>query len=166
MKKSIVFVVLIVLIIASGIFLKNKKVIAPTDEIKIAPVVQENLAGRNCFVYKHEATKDEPYKVSETIDINVASGVVSGTKKGTQAGPDMTNGYEGSLKGTLDKDVVDVVFSYVVEGSANKEKEIYLVKKDILEKMRYPLIESKNMLIPDTSKEYKTLDYIRVDCVI
>lgn len=166
MKKSIVFVILIVLIIACGIFLKNKKVIAPVDETKIAPVVQENLEGRNCFMYQHEATKDEPYKVSETIDINVAGGVVSGTKKGTQAGPDMTNGYEGSLKGTLDKDVVDVVFSYVIEGSANKEKEIYLVKKDILEKLRYPLIESKNMLIPDTSKEYKTLDYIRVDCVI
>jgi hypothetical protein len=166
MKKAILFVVLIVLIIASGIFLKNKKVIAPTEEIKVLPVVEEKIEGRNCFVYKHEATKDEPYKVSETIDINVSGSVVTGTKKGTQAGPDMTNGYEGSLKGTLDKDVMNVVFSYVVEGSANKEKEIYLVKKDILEKLRYPLIEGKNMLIPDTTKEYKTLDYIRVDCVI
>lgn len=166
MKKAILFVVLIVLIIASGIFLKNKKVIAPTEEIKVLPVVEEKIEGRNCFVYKHEATKDEPYKVSETIDINVSGSVVTGTKNDTQAGPDMTNGYEGSLNGILDKDVMNVVFSYVVEGSANKEKEIYLVKKDILQKLRYPLIEGENMLIPDTTKEYKTLDYIRVNCVI
>ena len=71
MKKAILFIVLIVLIIASGIFLKNKKVIAPTEEIKVLPVVEEKIEGRNCFAYKHEATKDEPYKVSETIDINV-----------------------------------------------------------------------------------------------
>lgn len=164
-RNTILLVIVITFIIAGGIFLKNKKVIAPTDEIKIVPMVQKNLEGKYCYTYHQVATSTAPYAVDEFINITVADDVVNGTKKGTQAGPDMTNGYEGSLKGTLDKDTMDVIFSYVVEGSANKEKEIYVVKEDRLQKLRYPLMEQNKILVPDTTKEYKTLDYMKTDCI-
>ncbi len=165
-RNTILLVVFVALIIVGGIFFKNKKVISPTDEIKVVPVVQKNLEGKYCYAYHQVATTSAPYAVDEFINITVADGVVSGVKNGTQAGPDMTNGYEGSLKGTLNKGTMDVIFSYIVEGSANKEKEIYLVKEDRLQKLRYPLMEQNKMLVPDTTKEFKTLDYMKTDCKI
>lgn len=122
--------------------------------------------GEYCFSYNHEGTKDEPYTVNEFVDLAVKGAAVTGTKKGTQAGPDMTNGYTGTLTGALDKDMITIVFSYVVEGSANKEKELYKVRADQigLEKLRYPLLEQKGILVPDMSKEFKTMLYARVGC--
>lgn len=122
--------------------------------------------GEYCFSYNHEGTKDEPYTVNEFVDLTVHGSVITGTKKGTQNGPDMTNGYEGTLSGTYDKDLITAVFSYVIEGSANKEKELYKVRADQigLEKMRYPLKEEDGMLIPDMTKEFKNLLYSRVQC--
>ncbi|MES2930638.1 MAG: hypothetical protein V4665_02540 [Patescibacteria group bacterium] len=124
--------------------------------------------GRYCFAYSHDATETEPYAVQEFIDITVDGVTVAGTKKGTQNGPDMTNGYEGTLMGTLDNDIITGVFSYIIEGSANKEGEIYKIKKDHsgIEKVRYPLSEGKGILFPDTTKEYKTLLYSQVECAL
>ncbi|MEK7588974.1 MAG: hypothetical protein AAB438_04145, partial [Patescibacteria group bacterium] len=60
----------------------------------------------------------------------------------------------------------NVVFSYVIEGSANKEKEIYRVRGDKtgLDKLRYPLKEESDMLVPDTTQEASILPYYRVGC--
>lgn len=124
------------------------------------------IDGRQCYTYNHEATKTEPYTVNEFLDITIDDTKVAGTKNGTQQGPDMTNGYTGTIVGTLDKDTINAVFSYTVEGSKNKETEIYRARKDQigLEKLRYPLIEKSGVLVPDTSKEFTALLYARVGC--
>ena len=120
--------------------------------------------GNQCYVYSHEATTDAPYTVNEFLNITIAGKNVSGTKTGTQKGPDMTNGYTGTIKGTLDKNIINDVFSYIIEGSHNQEKEIYQANKTGIEKLRYPLIEQKGILIPDLTKPYQTLLYARVGC--
>ena len=119
-----------------------------------------------CYTYNHQATTSSPYTVSESMKIKVAGVNVTGSKTGNQAGPDMTNGYEGTLVGVLENDVMNLVFSYVVEGSHNMEAEIYKVRSDQtgLEKLRYPLTEGKDMLIPDTTKPFQTVLYSRVGC--
>jgi uncharacterized protein YxeA len=122
------------------------------------------LSRRQCYTYSHEGTKDAPYTVHEFIDMTVDNGVISGKKTGTQTGPDMTNGYEGTLIGTVDKDTITAVFSYTVEGSKNKEKEIYKTGKTGIEKLRYPLTEGNGMLIPDTTKDATHMLYSRVEC--
>jgi hypothetical protein len=120
--------------------------------------------GRQCYTYSHEGTATEPYTVSEFMDINIAGNVVTGTKTGTQNGPDMTNGYQGTLKGTLENNTLNLIYSYTVEGSQNKEKEIYRAGLVGLEKLRYPLVEQGSMLVPDTTKDFQILTYARVGC--
>lgn len=122
--------------------------------------------GEQCYAYNHIATTTEPYEVSETIKINIKGGIVTGAKTGTQEGPDMTNGYSGTLTGTIREEMMDVVFSYTIEGSKQKEKELYRPRADQIgiEKLRYPLVEEKGILVPDTTKEFKALLYARVGC--
>jgi hypothetical protein len=120
--------------------------------------------GRQCYTYNHEATATEPYTVNEFIDINIKGSTVTGTKTGTQKGPDMTNGYSGTITGTLANNTITDVFSYVIEGSPNKEKEIYKAGLTGIEKLRYPLVPSGKMLIPDLTKEYTTMLYAQVGC--
>jgi ABC-type multidrug transport system fused ATPase/permease subunit len=121
-----------------------------------------NIQGESCYVYNQVATVDAPYKVDEYLNIKVSGDKVVGTKKGNQSGPDMTNGYTGSISGTLSSDTIKSVFSYVVEGSKNNEQEIYKITPSGLDKLRYPLIDKKGVLTPDTSKEYKTLSYKKI----
>jgi hypothetical protein len=120
--------------------------------------------GRNCYAYSQVATKDAPYTVNEWLDIAIADGKVTGTKSGTQKGPDMTNGYQGVVLGSTEGGVMNTVFAYSVEGSANREQEIYLPYKDGLEKYRYPLVEKGGMLAPDKTKAYAKLQYVRINC--
>ena len=122
--------------------------------------------GRQCYTFNHEATATEPYTVNEFLDISISDTKVTGTKSGTQKGPDMTNGYNGTIVGTLNNDMINDVFSYTIEGSPNKESEIYRSRKDQIgiEKMRYPLIEKNGILVPDTTKEFTILLYARVGC--
>jgi len=123
--------------------------------------------GRQCYTFNHEATATEPYTVNEFLDISISGTKVTGTKKGTQKGPDMTNGYSGTIMGTLNNDTINDVFSYTVEGSSNKEAEIYRSREDQIgiEKLRYPLIEKSGILVPDITKGFSALLYARVGCV-
>jgi hypothetical protein len=123
--------------------------------------------GRQCYTFNHEATTTEPYTVNEFLDISISGAKVTGIKSGTQKGPDMTNGYNGTIVGTLNNDMINDVFSYTIEGSSNKEAEIYRSRADQIgiEKMRYPLIEKGGILVPDTTKEFTALLYARVGCV-
>jgi hypothetical protein len=123
-----------------------------------------NLIGRNCYEYNHTATASEPYTVHEKIDITKAGGKIIGTKSGTQTGPDMTNGYTGSLTGTASGDVFTAIYAYVVEGSAQKEKEIYSIQKDALVKHRYVLVDEKGTLVPDMTSAPKDMVYAKVSC--
>ena len=173
---KIIRIFLFVLIIIGVIALITEKIWVPklVDRIikmenisVVLPATEQNIPkedGRQCYTYNHEATKTEPYAVSEFIDMNIKGKVVTGTKTGTQKGPDMTNGYTGTIEGNLEGDTITSVFSYVIEGSKNKEKEIYKVSKIGLEKLRYPLVDSKGILVPDITKEFKTLSYSRVGC--
>ena len=159
--------ILVLFLAAVGIilFIFHKK--TSTKIVAAIPSPQANLVlvdGRQCYTYNHEAAVDAPYTVNEFIDITIKGGLVSGIKKGTQDGPDMTNGYTGTLTGVLNNNVITDVFSYVVEGSKNKEKEIYRTNKTGIEKMRYPLLEQSGMLVPDTTKDFTVMSYARVGC--
>ncbi len=133
----------------------------------VVPEVQPNLIlvdGRQCYTYSHDATSDAPYATTEFIDMTIAGATVTGTKTGTQSGPDMTNGYTGTITGTLEKNMITDVFSYTIEGSQNKEIEIYRTGKTGIEKLRYQLKEEGGTLVPDMTKEFAVLRYARVGC--
>ena len=117
-----------------------------------------------CFARDQEATEDEPYEVSENIELTVNDKIVSGIKKGTQSGPDMTNGYEGTLSGEILDGVYLLTFDYTIEGSDQKEKEEYLIKGDNFIKQRYPLKEEAGILVPDKTKEVTEVSYLKEIC--
>ena len=150
MKAFRIFLLILIIIGLGLIFTQSFWVpklvnqIISQDEVPVVVSIpiQQNISlvdGRQCYTYSHEATKSEPYAVNEFLDITIDGVKVEGTKKGTQNGPDMTNGYAGTVIGTLDDDTITDVFSYVIEGSANKEKEIYKTDKTGIYKLRYPL---------------------------
>ncbi len=175
---KIIRIILLILIIIGVIALITQKIWVPKliDQIPlsenvsvIVPVTQKNLSfenGHQCYTYNHEATINEPTTVNEFMDITINNQKVTGTKKGSQNSSEITNGYDGTLVGTVNNDIMDVVFAYIVEGSQGQQKEIYRAKKDKtgIEKLRYPLIEKNGILIPDTTKEFKILFYARVGC--
>ncbi len=149
------------------LLLENTPIAIIDNSAVVLPKTQPNITlvdGRQCYTYNQEATNEAPYKVDEFIDITISGKSVTGTKRGTQSGPDMINGYIGSIIGTLSQNKITAIYSYMVEGSKNKEKEIYQANKTGIEKLRYPLIEEGGILIPDISKEFKTLLYSRVGC--
>jgi hypothetical protein len=142
-------------------------VVAPVQEKQDVVTEQPNITlvdGRQCYIYSHTGTTTEPYTTSEFIDMVISGTKVAGTKRGTQAGPDMTNGYTGTITGTLDNNTIIDTYSYTIEGSKNKEKEIYHAGKTGIEKLRYPLMERSGMLVPDMTKEYSLQSYARVSC--
>ena len=176
---KVIRIFLLVLIIIGIIALITQKIWVPKLIVKILSsehipivtllVVQPNITlvdGHQCYTYSHKATTNEPYDVNEFLDITIKNNNVTGTKTGTQKGPDMTNGYKGTFKGTVDKKSgkINSIFSYIIEGSYNQEKEIYRTNKTGIEKLRYPLIEEKGILVPDTTKKYTLLHYSRVGC--
>lgn len=164
MKKITILVGIILVFILGLLFLNGRKSIqvSPTPD-KVNKIV-DLKDGRQCYTYNHEANATEPYTVNEFIDIVINGANVTGTKRGTQSGPDMTNGYTGTMTGTLEKNTITSVFSYVVEESHNQEKEIYRASETGIEKLRYPLTEGKGILVPDTTKEPQILLYARVGC--
>ncbi|HWC57949.1 MAG TPA: hypothetical protein VG621_03300 [Candidatus Paceibacterota bacterium] len=120
--------------------------------------------GRQCYTYSHDATAAAPYTVQEVLDITIVGTTVTGTKSGTQSGPDMTNGYSGTFVGTLAGNTITGVFSYTVDGAKNKEQEIYRTTLTGLEKLRYPLVEKEGILVPDQTQSPTPLLYARVEC--
>ena len=137
------------------------------DNCILTPTIQPDVTlteGRQCYTYSHDATATEPYTVNEFLDITINGTKVSGTKTGNQKGPDMTNGYTGKIAGTFEKNIITDILSYIVDGSNGKEKEIYQTNKTGIEKLRYPLIEEKGILVPNTTKKHTTMMYARVDC--
>lgn len=167
MKKYITIIVVSVLVVILVLIFYKKPfqviVEAPaSNQAQISPVV--SAIDRNCYAYHQEATNEAPYKVDEYIDMVVNGDSVLGTKHGTQVGPDMSNGYDGTLVGDLRNNILTVIFSYVIEGSANSEKEIYSYNANGIEKLRYPLKEEKGILVPDMTQSFNTLTYTKVDC--
>lgn len=120
--------------------------------------------GDYCFYRLQEATDAAPYRVEEHVALHIAGDTVTGEKDGTQAGPDMTNGYEGTLVGSRAGNDLDVVFAYTIEGSSNSEREFYEWSEDVLTKLRYPLVEKDGMLVPDETKDATPIVYTGVPC--
>lgn len=120
--------------------------------------------GKYCFGRSQKATPSAPYSVEEHAILYFQGGEVTGTKTGTQAGPDMTNGYAGSLEGTREGNNLTLIFSYSIEGSENKEKELYTLSDKKLEKNRYQLVEKGGMLVPDLNTTPQKIIYGEEPC--
>lgn len=172
MKKPLVIALIGItfVILALGIFLvieSRTKSLSPIM-IETPHDTQQSIKlvdGRQCYTYSHQGTPDAPYTTSEFIDMTIAGTKVTGTKHGTQSGPDMTNGYEGTLIGELAGDTLNVAFAYTIEGSKNTEHEIYQASLVGIDKLRYPLIDKfKDGLFPDTTKKFQRISYARVGC--
>lgn len=174
MKAIRIFLLVLIIIGIGAIITQNiwvpklvNKIIMLENTPTIDPILQTNLFlknGRQCYSYKHDATTNAPYATTEFIDMTINGSSVIGTKTGTQKGPDMNNAYQGTLEGTLDKNTIITIFSYKIEGSQGKEKEIYKANETGLEKLRYPLIEEAGILVPDTAKKFNTFLYSKVGC--
>ncbi len=134
-------------------------VVNKSEEIIVEDIAPISTDGEYCYGRVQVATSDAPYNVEEHIKILINNTEVSGTKKGTQNGPDMTNGYEGELKGTKEGNNLELVYSYVVEGSANKELELYSFSPKELQKSRYVLKEENGMLVPDKTSSPSIIVY-------
>jgi hypothetical protein len=159
MKKTFIF--LLIAIIAFLAFWLVGKDKTPT-EIPNEPITLVN--GTYCYHRSQLATTEAPYAVEENIKLIVNGNNVTGTKNGTQAGPDMTNGYDGTLIGTRDSENIEVVFSFTIEGSQNKEKEIYKWSPDEFQKLRYVLKDEGKMLLPDLTSTPTIVRYESVKC--
>jgi hypothetical protein len=123
--------------------------------------------GKYCFYRKQIATINEPYSSEESIVLNILNNKVSGVKTGIQNGPDLNNGYRGTLEGTINNNEIELTFAYEVEGSKGKEVEIYTFEGEDLIKLRYVLIDNfDGKLVPDRSSEPKQLIYSKSNCEI
>lgn len=160
MKKFFIFILLIFVTASAFLLLKNQK-----QEDNLTQTVIPERNEKLCFIYQKSATQSEPYSVKENLEIKISGEKVSGVKNGTQSGPDMTNGYEGLISGTIKGDILDVIFSYEIEGSKQKEQEKYLLIKDGIMKLRYQLREEDGILVPDMSTNPKEIVYKKVECV-
>ena len=167
MKRTVIIVSIVLAItvaVAGGFavawYVRSRPV--PVVTPVAVPVVAQ---GKSCYAYDHKPEAGAPYAVHEILSLSVGKNVVAGTKTGTQAGPDMTNGYVGSISGDVQPDgSLDLVYSYTVEGSKNKEEELYRPTSAGLEKMRYPLLEKKGILVPDISKPFGVQSYYSITC--
>lgn len=167
-KKQSISVLVVVLFLLGYFIVREKQVtLVVVDPITHLPPVQQVVKlvdGRQCYIYNHDATPTDPYTTTDFMDITITGNKVTGVRHGTQIGPDMTNGYAGTMEGTLENDKIIDVFSYTVEGSKNKEREIFQAENTGLDKLRYQLIDSKDILIPDTTKSFTILKYSRAPC--
>ena len=176
MKKILTILVLVLVGYSAFYWLIAKDKIVKNDiilnEVEIKEeiiviedsVTVEDLNDKFCFSRTQVATEDAPYSAEEYIELNLKDNVVIGTKEGTQAGPDMTNGYLGTLTGERVGDLISVIFSYTIEGSAQKEKEEYILKEESLVKQRYSLIEDGDLLVPDKESEVTEIVYKKDLC--
>lgn len=172
MKKPLVIsLAAAVIVVAVGIYFIIQSQRKSADPVVTNPVdqpVQQAIKfadGRQCYTYSHEATKEEPVTSTEFIDMTIAGTTVTGTKHGTQSGPELTNGWEGTLNGSITGDTMTVAFAYTVEGSKNTEQEIYQASLAGIDRLRYPLIDKyKDGLFPDTTKDFTRISYKKIDC--
>lgn len=158
MKK----IILLILVMATAVFVGYRYQTPPLTQIETVKTVQNTEP--ICFSHETVATEDAPYSVKETIKLLNIQGVITGEKRGTQEGPDMQNGFEGTITGTQVADRISVLYAYTVEGSKNTQEEEYRINGNILEQYRYPLIEKDGILKNDKSKTYDVLIYTKIPC--
>ncbi len=161
MKKLLILLTLILIVFCAVAMQQYKKEHAALVQKETTEETVQTL----CFERTIKATPDAPYSTNEEVTITLEGEAVTGTKFGTQAGPDMTNGYEGTLSGTQIDDKLELLFNYTIEGSSQAEQELYLLRDGSLFKQRYPLVEEGDVLVPDTSKPFSEQEYKSVQCL-
>jgi hypothetical protein len=175
--KKIVIILFLALVAYSAIFwlfIRDESAPAPVNEV-VAPEVEnvpvEDVTetevitnGKFCFDRTQVATDEAPYSAEEYIELNINENMVSGIKNGSQVGPGVSNGYEGTLSGEIVNGTIGVIFSYVIEGSAGKEKEEYILRDGDLIKIRYNLVEEAGILTPDKNTEPSEIAYLKSEC--
>lgn len=162
MKKIVLGAGIVAAIITIVVLITSQKEKASIVHSPIVPFMGED--GTYCFTYQHAATPEAPYEVTEHMFIDLSHNTINGTKVGMQSGPDMTNGYEGTITGQKEADTITAKFAYTVEGSQNIEVEKYAIGATGLKKHRYTLVEKNGMLIPNTSTAFTEQSYVSVDC--
>ncbi len=172
-KLIAVILFLAVFVIAFKLGEENQKIKSSYSQIKVDEYVKQEkkeeiipLAnGEFCYSRLQLATKEEPYKVEESIKLNILNNVISGTKTGIQEGPDMYNGYRGTLEGNYKNNEMELVFAYEIEGSQGKEIEIYKKEGEDLNKLRWELsLTDEGFLVPSRLGEPKIIKYANVNC--
>lgn len=132
--------------------------------VAITPSSPNSPEGDYCYSRNQVATPDAPYKVEEHVVLHIDKETVTGTKSGTQAGPDMTNGFTGTLTGNIKDNEIQLIYDYRVEGSANKEQEHYTFSENTLIKHQYQLIQGKDILVPNINTFVRDIIYIKEVC--
>jgi hypothetical protein len=157
MKRKLL--ILIPIVIAAVLITRHRSV----DPQPVADTQAVESTQTHCYERSVLATETEPYTVHQHITLTIDGTSVTGTKSGTQAGPDMTNGYEGTLQGTV-SDPLTLLYTYTIEGSTQQEQEQYTVHGNYLIKHRYPLLEQNGVLIPDITKPSTDQTYKQIPC--
>lgn len=142
--------------------------IEKAEEIRENPPVVEVIESpyEKCYTRFTIATTEKPFAVKEYIKLKFNKQKVEGYKFGFQSGPGYSNGYNGTLIGTITNADILVDFAYIVEGSKNTEEEVYIKKDESIEKIQYQLLEKDNKLVPDRNKEVNRLNYPAIDCKV
>lgn len=165
MKKIFALILLALVVFGFCYFNKNKD----QKDLMVNNTTPESVSTpssqKRCFTYSRLATKDAPYSSSEYLEITIDGKNVSGIKRGNQSGPDMTNGYEGTLSGTATGDILKLVYSYIIEGSSQKEEEEYLLTGDSLVRLAYKLKEDNGILVLDKTTMPSELVYNQTQCL-
>lgn len=168
MKKIILAILFVVILFAAVLVARTLNVYTSENkDDSTENILSEITITSNplCFAYESAATTDAPYSVSEKITLSkLTETEIEGIKQGTQAGPSMMNGYEGTLHGTISGTDAVVLFAYTIEGSAGTEQELYTVTPEVLTKHRYALQEIGNLLVPDASSEKTDIVYTKTSC--
>ncbi len=160
--KILVWGIILILI---AIFVIRFYVNAPAPSVTPPPTAFTVTPGKYCFSRSQTATETEPYTVEEHVVLNIGADLhVTGTKTGSQAGPDMTNGYTGTLSGTVVGTTAELTYAYTVEGSSAKELEVYEFSPNTLTKKRWNLTEQNKILVPDRVGEPKLIAYTGETC--
>lgn len=158
----------VVVIIVIGFFaMSNKNKTVGTD-----PALVTNVAFAEsrayCFGRVQEATKDAPYAVEEHMKLTRVRGEITGTKSGTQSGPDMTNGFTGTMTGEAKDGYLQFTYAYTIDGSKQKELEVYLIDGPDLVKQRYTLDDAvkdgEHILIPNLKSKPTPITYMSEMC--
>lgn len=159
--KNIFYIVVLVIICVGVFYLKQD---TPLKQAEVKKTIESIKDGKYCFDRLQKATEKEPYEVKEIVVLNIKNGSVVGVKNGTQNGPDMTNGYTGDLSGSIKGVDLELVYSYVVEGSKGKELEIYKFMNDSLVKFFWVLVDKGGVLTPDKIGDPKMIFYQKGEC--
>jgi hypothetical protein len=158
-RVKIFFILIILLLLVGGVLLATQKNIKTAEE---HPTASE--PSKICFRYDHISTDTKPYDTSELVYLILDGDSVSGQKFGTQRGPEMWNGYQGTLIGTRMGNDLNLRFDYTIEGANQSEQELYTLSETALTKHRYQLIEQDGVLVPDLSTTPFDITYTPIDC--